>query len=252
MRKITFFTTVDGVQDAYPVINAKDYRPNWVNSARDSYLKRKQKAEQDNERFTHLYRCPGIFDLMSKGFIVPMMWDVIIETNGDGESFGWSVPSGELSLMHTNGNIVDGHMAHLIAQSLPKRPGYLKSLVKFNSPWHVVAPPDVKFIIIAVPYPDPEDAIFEQVPGILDPGLSTELNPQGYWKILNGKHTIRAGTPMMQIVPLTDEEFELEVKCAGEKEIAWAKKRNYFFNLAFAFKRTLMKAQYVKHFFGKN
>jgi hypothetical protein len=252
MRKITFFTTIEGVENVYPVIPAKDYKPNWVKGARDSYLKRKQKAEKENERFTHLYRCPGIFDLMGYGYIVPMMWDVIIETNGDGESFGWSVPSGELSTIYAGGKIVDGHMAHLVAQPLPKREGYLKSLVKFNSPWHVVAPPDVKFLIIAIPYPDPEDAIFEQVPGILDPGLSTEINPQGYWKITNGKHMIRAGTPMLQLIPLTDEEFELEVKCAGPKEIAWAKKRNYFFNLAFSFKRTLMKTQYVKHFFGKN
>jgi hypothetical protein len=252
MRKITFFTTVNGLQDAFPVIPAKDYRPNWIAGARDSYLKRKEKAEKENERFTHLYRCPGIFDIMSKGFILPMMWDVIIETNGDDESFGWSVPSGELSLIHTNGKLVDGHMAHLIAQPMPKRTGCLKSLVKFNSPWHVVAPPDVKLMIIGIPYPDPEDAVFEQVPGILDPGMSTELNPQGYWKVLNDKHLLRAGTPMMQIIPLTDEEFELEVKVAGPKEIEWAVKRNYFFNLAFAFKRNLMKAQYIKHFFSKN
>lgn len=252
MRKITFFTTINGIQDAYPIIYAKDYRPGWIAGARDSYLKRKAKAEKENERFTHLYRCPGIFDIMSRGFILPMMWDVIIETNGDSESFGWAIPSGELSLMQTNGNLVDGHMAHLIAEPLPKRAGCLKSLVKFNSPWHVIAPPDVKFMIIAIPYPDPEDAVFEQVPGILDPGLSTELNPQGYWKMLNGKHLLKAGTPMMQIIPLTDEEFELEVKLAGPKELEWAKKRNYFFNLAFAFKRTLMKAQYVKHFFSKN
>jgi len=252
MRKITFFTTVDGVQDAYPVICAKDYRPNWITSAKESYIKRKQKAEAENERFTHIYRCPGIFDLMSRGFILPMMWDAIIETNGDGESFSWAVPSGELGIMASTNKVVEGHMAQAIAETLPKRPGYLKSLVKFNSPWHIVAPPDVKFIIMAVPYPDTEDAVFEQVPGILDPGLSTELNPQGYWKILNGKHTVRAGTPMFQIIPLTDEEFELEVKFAGEKEFAWAKKRNYFFHLTFVFKRALMKTQYAKHFFGKN
>lgn len=252
MRKITFFTTIDGVESVHPVIPAKDYRPNWVQTARDSYVKRKQRAETENERFTHLYRCPGIFDIMSKGYILPMMWDVIIETNGDGESFGWSVPSGEINNMYVGGNVVDGHMAHLIAEPLPKRPGCLKSLVKFNSPWHIVAPPDVKFLIMAIPYPDPEDAIFEQVPGILDPGLSTEINPQGYWKAINGKHMIKAGTPMLQIIPLTDEDFELEVKCAGPKEISWAKKRNYFFNLAFTFKRNLMKSEYVKHFFGKN
>jgi hypothetical protein len=69
---------------------------------------------------------------------------------------------------------------------------------------------------------------------------------------LKGHHLPKAGTPMMQIIPLTDEDFEIEVKSASAKEIEWVKKRNYFFNLSYAFKRNLMKVQYIKHFFGKN
>lgn len=248
MRKITFFTTVEGVEDAYPVIPASEYKPNWVASARDHYLKKLKENEEKGERLNHLYRCPGIFDVMSRGYIITQPWDVQIETNGDGQSFGWHVPSGELGRLY-KGNVIDGHMSHGIAEPLPHKPGCLKSLVKFNSPWQIVAPPDVKFLIIPIPYPDNYD--FEQVIGVLDPAISTELNPQGYWKVLQGRRLIKAGTPMMQIVPLTDEEFEIDVKAAGEKELQWAIKRNYFFNLSFVFKRKLMKTQYLKHFFSK-
>jgi hypothetical protein len=249
MRKITFFTTVPGVEDAYPIIPAGDYKPSWVSAARDSYLKRLKLTENSGEKMHHVYRCPGIFDIMSKGYIVQMPWDVLIETMGDGEDFKWSIPSSEIARLY-EGNVVAGHMFKGVAESLPHKPGALRSLIKFNSPWHVVAPPGVKFIIIPIPYDDTH--VFEHVMGILDPALSTELNPQGYWKVLKGHHLLKAGTPMMQIVPLTDEEFEIEVKSASAKEIEWVKKRTYFFNLSYAFKRNLMKVQYIKHFFGKS
>jgi hypothetical protein len=248
-RKITFFTTVPGVEDVYPIIRASEYKPGWISHARESYFKRKEEAESKGERFNHVYRCPGIFDIMNQGFIMTLPWDVQVETNGDGESFGWSIPSSDLSNI-LKSKVVDGHMAHLIADPIPKKIGALKSLVKFNSPWHVVAPPGVKLLIVPIPYPD--EQIFEHATGILDPGYSTELNPQGYWRLLQGKHTLKAGTPVMQIIPLSEEEFNLEVKSADEKEIEWTKKRSYFFNLSFVFKRSLMKAQYFKHFFGKN
>ncbi len=248
-RKIRFFTTINGVQDAYPIIHASEYRPAWIASARESYFKRKEEAESVGDKFSHVYRCPGIFDIMNKGFILSMPWDVQIETNGDGQSFAWSIPSKDLNTI-LKSKIVDGHMAHMVAEPLPEKIGALKSIVKFNSPWHVVAPPGVKFIIIPIPYPDQQ--VFEHVTGILDPGISTELNPQGYWKLLNGKYFLKAGTPVMQMIPLTDEEFDIEVGFANEKEIEWTVKRNYFFNLSFVFKRSLTKTQYIKHFFTKN
>jgi hypothetical protein len=39
MRTITFFSTMPGVADVFPVVEAKTYRPNWIAQARNSYLK---------------------------------------------------------------------------------------------------------------------------------------------------------------------------------------------------------------------
>jgi hypothetical protein len=249
VRKITFFSTVLGVEDAYPIIPASEYKPSWVANARESYLTHLKATENSGNREFHLYRCPGIFDIMSRGYIVPLPWDVMINTNGDGEGFSWSVPDGILFKLY-DGPVVNTHHADGVAKTLPHKPGALKSLIKFHSPWEIVAPPGVKFIVIPIPYSDTCE--FEHVMGILDPSISSELNPQGYWKVLNGSHIIRAGTPMMQIIPLTDEEFEIEIKAASKKELDWVKKRKYFYHLSFIFKRTLMKAQYIKHFFSKD
>lgn len=68
MRKITFFTNIPGMVEACPVIEAKNYKPNWVEGARNIYLKKLKEAGHRN--FSDVYRCPGIFDLMSTGYIV--------------------------------------------------------------------------------------------------------------------------------------------------------------------------------------
>lgn len=245
MRKITFFTTVPGMEEAYPIIEAKDYKPNWVEGAKKMYLKKLEKAQ--GTHFVDVYRCPGIFDLMSTGYIVPMPWDIMIETNGDMEDFKWTIPSAGLEEKY-GGNLVSGHMANDIAAPFPPRPGCLRSILKFNTPWHIIAPPGVKFMAIPIPYGD--DFEFEHNMGILDPSLSTEINPQVWWKVLNGRYLIKAGTPMLQLVPMTDEKFKMEVVVGDQKAYSWLKRREYFFSLSFQFKRNLMKAMYLKHWFG--
>jgi hypothetical protein len=246
MRKITFFTNIPGMAELHPIYEAKDYKPDWVEGARKIYLEKLKK--NGNRSFTDVYRCPGIFDLMSTGYIVPLPWDIIIETNGDGENFKWTITSEFLAEQY-GGTLVSGHMANDIAAPFPPRPGCLRSIIKFNTPWHIIAPPGVKFIAIPIPYGDDFD--FEHNMGLLDPSISTEINPQVWWKKLKGERLIKAGTPMLQLVPLTDEKFELEVVLGDMKAFSWMKKRDYFFNMSFQFKRKVMQAMYLQHWFGK-
>ena len=56
-----------------------------------------------------------------------------------------------------------------IAKNIPKRPWSWPDIVKINTPWHVMAPKDVKFLIIPLPYTPFFD--FEACLGILDPIL---------------------------------------------------------------------------------
>lgn len=241
MRKVIFFSTIDGVAETFPIIKAIDYSPAWVKKARDSYVEKK--AESQGTHFIHVYRCPGIFELMSSGFIVTMPWDVMIDTYGDGERFKWTLPSSDLVDMMPV-PFVSAHSPDGIAEHLPTRPGSLKTVIKFNTPWHIVAPKDVKFIIIPIPYS--EDFEFESFSGILDPGVSNEINIQLRWNVLNGKHIIKAGTPMYQIVPLTNEKFDLEVRTATNEDKQFLMKKRYIFNLGFTFKRSLLKQAYER------
>jgi hypothetical protein len=243
MRKIEFFTIVNGVADAFPVIKASEYKPKWIANAKESFNKKLE--AMDGAKFFHLYRCPGIFDLMGQGYIVCSPWDITIDTNGDGEDFRWRITDSEITML-LGDDPVQGHMARAIAESMPAKPYALRSLIKFNTSWNIRAPKGVKFLILPLSYPDTYE--FESAPGILDPSFSTELNAQLYWNVLNNRHTVKAGTPLFQIIPLTEEKFKFEVRNATPEDIEWTKKRRYFTNIGFGPKRGLMKSLYNKLF----
>ena len=65
MRKIEFFSTIPGVAEAFPIIEAKNFKPDWTKSAiKDLVDKKSKSTNNDTGRFTHLAYCPGIFDLL--------------------------------------------------------------------------------------------------------------------------------------------------------------------------------------------
>lgn len=251
MRKIIFFSIIDGVADAFPVAAAREFKFDWVAAVKNSY---KSKMEKNKHlRFTHLARCPGIFDLLNTGYIVPMPWDFSIETNGDLQNYKWYMPDGALEHLfntntHAQGSMIVGQTATGIDEFLPSPPDTLNVILKIITPWNVIAPPGVKFMMIPIPYPDSFE--FEQVIGILDPAVSSEINLQLRWKVTNGIHTIKAGTPMCQLVPMTDEKFQLAVRNATDKDKQWVLKHRYLNGCTF-FKNRNMLSRTYHNFYNK-
>jgi hypothetical protein len=241
MRKITFFTVVDGVADAFPVAHAREFKFDWVTAVKNSYKSKMEKNK--HTRFNHLARCPGVFDLLNTGYIIPMPWDLTIETDGDMLNFAWHMPSKDIEDLF-NTPLVTGHMPNGIAEHLPTRPFSLESIIKLNTPWHIISPPGLKFIMIPIAYPDSFE--FENVIGILDPSISSEINLQLRWNVTNGIHTIKAGTPMVQLIPLIDEKFQLEVRNQTEKDKQWILKRRYLNNCTFFMNRPMISKIYHK------
>jgi hypothetical protein len=240
-RTIEFFSTVLGVADAYPIIPARECAPAWVSRARQDYIDDKKTG---TGAFQHIYQCPGIMDLLNQGFIVPMWHDVVIKTNGDGKTFQWAIPGSEL--IDLAGKEIVGKQETGVETLMPVRPWSTSSLIKFNMPWNVVAPAGVKFLMIPIAYPDSFE--FESSIGILDPGYSSEINLQMYWNIPKGEYIIKAGTPMAQLIPISEEKFEYVCRDMNSQDEKWIAKRKYLNSSTFRIKRNLVKDFYIKHF----
>jgi len=240
MNTITFFSSVEGLAETNPIVKAKDCLPEWVKRCRNDYINNKDKI--------HLAKCPGIFDMYGFGFVVPMWCDAIIETQGD--KFRWATQEHMKHLERIDHPhelpIISNHSYDAIAKFLPRRPQSISNIIKVDTPWSVVAPKGVKFLVIPFPYSDHQE--FEACAGILDPSISTEVNVQMYWNVKNKEHTLKAGTPMQLMVPLTEKNYKLVVRDANEHDKKWLRKKNYVNYFKFNLDRNSMKKAYNRHF----
>jgi hypothetical protein len=238
--KIEFFSDVQGLTEAVPIYRADKNLPQWVTKAREDYLK-------SDRRLTHIFKCPGIFELYSYGFVVPMWFDAIIKTEND--RFAWIGPE---KLKNIRGDdapeLLTNHSYLTTAKHLPIRPQSIANIIKIDTPWNIIVPKGLKFLAMAYPYPD--SCEFEACPGILDPSISSEVNVQLYWNVKNQEHMLKAGTPLMMLIPLTQEKIDFEVRDATERDMLWIKKRNYLSYFKLTMDRSLLKTAY-NNFFNK-
>jgi hypothetical protein len=238
-KTIEFFSSIEGVAETFPIRLAKEVIPSWVNEARKDFLVEQKNAEIG---FQHITRCPGIFHLFTTGYIISAWHDIEIV----GEKV--TVPDTMVNTL-LGKNTIGVQGSEGIAKHIPKRPWSHPSILKVNTPWHVLAPKGVKFLMIPVPYTDYLD--FESCMGILDPGYSSEINVQGYWNKKIGSAIIKAGTPIAQLIPLTEKSYNFVVRDKNKKDEQWLQKRNYLNFFSFQFARTLVKNAYIRHVEGK-
>jgi len=238
-QKIEFFSKVPGLADINPIVPARNFKPNWFKACKEDYIKNK-----NFDRPSHLQQCPGIFDLYKTGFIVPLWHDTVIRTEGEDKGFAYVHPSETLAELREGDPL--GTHSYEITKWLPKRPYSIAPIMKFNTPWNVIAPKGVKFLMTAVAYSDTYE--FEACTGILDPSISTEINVQGYWNIKHGETMLKAGKPLAHIIPLTEKEYEYEVRDANDHDKKWMEKRIYTNVFSFHHNKRIIKNMYNKHF----
>ena len=244
MKKIQFFSVVDGLATSYPIVESARTMPKWIHRAREQYKNKKEQAGSD--RFPHIYKCPGVIDLMATGYIVTAWHDFVVRTEFGREGFGWTVPSNNLQELMPDRELLSSHTADGVTEHIPRSDRQSSTIVKVNTPWHVVVPKGIKLLVLPLAYPD-HDA-FEAAPGILDPGVSSEINIQLWWNVLDGEHQVNAGDPLAQIIPLSEEQLELLVRDATSWDQLWVKKKKFFESLSFTTKRPLIKKNYQGHF----
>ena len=103
--------------------------------------------------------------------------------------------------------------------------------------------------MIPIAYPDSFE--LDSSIGILDPSVSTELNVQAFYNIPKGEYLLKAGTPLAQLIPISEQQFELVVRDKNKHDELWLKKKRFIMNFTFKIRRNLVQDIYNKHF-GKD
>lgn len=230
MKNIEFFSSVQGVAETFPVIPASEFQPKWFQKAKEDFKNTEHKLEP------HVALCPGIVDIIKEGFIVTAWFDFMIMS--DENLQGMYSPDVEKILGKKGLQIQDGDG---VGRFLPRLPWRNKDIVKINTPWHIKA--DCKFLMLPLPYSDSPE--LESSMGILDPSISNVINVQSF---VNGKGElhIKAGTPLCQLIPLTEENYKLIVRDANDDDKKFLEKNKYVSYFGFRLNRMSFRNLYKK------
>lgn len=224
--KFKFFSSIPGVKETYPIIKSSSYKRKWVENAASSYKEKIKDLENYQNTITGIVKCPGIFDLMNIGWILPAWCDFIIETTND--NISWRVPAmldGITCGEDFNKSPISFISTDQPTMSVPMSDENHFCLVKVNTPWVVDIPKNWKLLILPVSYSD--ELRFESTQGIIRPSEHMEINPQLLWKVKNGTELVKAGTPLCQLIPIKDDNINYECYDFGEEQRI-KQKRTYF------------------------
>lgn len=201
--KVVFTPMFPGLETFMPIIPAREYKPRWMDLARADFAAELGKG-YPAKRLVSIHKCPGIISMFNTGWILRAWQDFSIITDGDGESFRWQAPV-NLVKYRQSPDIDD-----MVAKRMPLRENTLKTIIKFNSPWFVDMPRGWNLMFMPMMYSD--DTRFTSAPGILDPDIDSGLHVQLYWHRLNSVETIRAGTPLVHLIPVKkDSRLDYEI-----------------------------------------
>ena len=243
-KRIEFFHEIKGVAELFPIIEAKDYKPNWTKKAKEDYL-------QNKNANLHIHRCPGIFDLFNCGYIIRSWHDINMvipkETVEEGKFQATTnpqlfPPDGVIPILKGQEEGSDPFM-----RFVPRPKGTLNNFTNLNTLWHIVAPRGLKFLFLPLPYPDSFE--FYNAPGILDPGIVPNINLQLSWNI-TGSYFIQAGTPLGQLIPLTEKKYDFICRDMNENDGNWLLKFDLF--RKHSFKRGLAVRKKIREIYEKH
>ncbi len=224
---VRFYSLDPNVAIAYPVINSGETDRDW-NGLGNTKRNRPEQGKQT------VLNCPAIKQITNTGYVLCAPADFIIKTGPNIENLSWETPFlfKRESDKYTFGG-TDYYISwHSPAQTEPLLPKeipstnkpHLHSAVKVETPWRVKASDDIVLLQIPVTYNNEQR--FTAAVGIVDPKYMHAVSVQLFWHVLEGEELVRAGTPLVQYIPISRSllakngvEFTVDAGTEIEKEI---------------------------------
>lgn len=215
---IRFYSLDPGTATLFPIIKASAIQRSFV-------------SQEKHPETLSSKNCPGIKKIVSAGWIVPAPADFAVQTNGDGTTFNWAEPYRFTKITPGMDSYVNSHTRVQVEPLLDDPNTTLKTVVKLETPWRIESSDDIIFLIIPVSYNN--ESRFSAATGILDPKYGHVVNVQLFWKVLNDKVIVKAGTPLCQIIPISRKSlspsfYDIEINVATEID----KQKEHEFNYA--------------------
>ncbi len=207
--KIEFYNVIDGIADQMPIVPSSKIIHEWKKTAAEEFGSTKAKCPITGH--TTVSKCPAINNIQTCGWVLRLNQDVTIDCDRTGETIQWATST-------ANNDDVSLHPIHAYhkyrkhwpVQSAPQ-------VVKFHLGWYATIPKGYDLLQIPIGLADENN--FTAVEGM----YSSDLGPAGmtipvYWHALGQTKTLKAGTPLAQLILVKSENIEYSVGNITEEQ----------------------------------
>lgn len=224
---VRFYSLDQNVATVYPIIENKLTERDW-NGVGNTERNRPEQGRQT------VLNCPAIKQIVNVGYVLRAPADFVIRTGDDPQDISWETPF--MFKRHSDKYTFSGsdyyiswHSPAQVEPLLPKEipssnKEYFHSAVKVETPWRIKASDDILLLQLPVTYNN--EARFSAAIGIVDPKYMHAVSVQLFWHVTQGETLVRAGTPLVQYVPVSrallekgNVDFIVDVADEVEKEI---------------------------------
>lgn len=203
---VRFYSLDQNVATVYPVIENRLTERDWNNVGNIE----RNRPEQGKQT---VLNCPAIKQITNVGYVLRAPADFVIKTRKDSEYLDWETPflfkrhSDKYTFSSTD-YYISWHSPAQVEPIIPREElnvdkEYHHSAVKVETPWRVKASDDILLLQIPVTYNN--EARFSAAVGIVDPRYMHAVSVQLLWHVTEGETLVKAGTPLVQYVPISRE-----------------------------------------------
>lgn len=172
------------IPEPYP---ARKFMPDWYKHL-PARINKQNKLENSTVK-----RCPPVLDAMSVGWIIPLVADVQIISNGDasGIEYKWQF----------HRTMIENHGEDQISTKDYPNPNLPKPPIKFLNWWAIRVPPG--YSVLFVPPMNRQDPRFTCMSGFVDCDAYFHfINFPAFFNTPNYTGILDAGTPLVQAIPI--------------------------------------------------
>lgn len=195
---IKFTKTIGSISDEYAPVPASRVIPEWFKKTKP-YLNDSGKQELDSsfQPQESIKKCMPVFDALTAGYVIPTYHDLWVKKNDNGDIV--YITSGDVNINF-----------HPVIQA-PYHPKMNHHpYPKWDNPWAIETPKGYSCLFI--PPVHGGNKYFTIVEGIVDTDMYP--SPVLFPFVLNDVNfegLIPAGTPMVQVIPIKRDEWNMEM-----------------------------------------
>ena len=224
--KVEFYPIIPQLIDTHPPDNGKKDIIDIFKKIRPT----KVNPDLDYSTKASIKNCPAVVEYYKYGYVIRLWQDIVVKTSPDGQEYTWKSATNTNVFLskhleqNTNFNKEVLHFPKDMYSPWFPRENTLKYLLQIPTRWCIKLPEGYGALFLPVWY-DNEDR-FTVIPGLLTSGTVEEINVILQWNKLGTEEVLKAGTPLVKIIPFKLEKDNAIIRQMTEKDAYLFRKFN--------------------------